>query len=72
VLDVDPTYGAFGGKLTAPGYASTDLGGSVRVWRDVWLFGRVTNVFDRAYEETFGFPSPGRRAFGGLRVAARR
>ena len=33
---------------------------------------RVQNLFDRAYEEVLGYPSPGRTAFVGVRFAARR
>jgi hypothetical protein len=32
----------------------------------------VTNLFDRSYEEAFGFPALGRSGMAGLRVAAGR
>jgi outer membrane cobalamin receptor len=72
VLDVDPSFGGLAGKLEAPGFAVTDIGGSVTLWPRVAAFGRVTNLFDVAYEEAFGFPSPGRTLIGGVRVAAGR
>jgi vitamin B12 transporter len=33
------------------------------------VHGRITNLFDEDYEEAFGFPSPGRGGFAGVRVA---
>jgi outer membrane cobalamin receptor len=71
VLDVDPSYGAFGGTVEAPGFAVTDIGASLAVWKPVSLTARVTNLFDRTYEEAFGFPSPGRSVIVGVRVASR-
>ena len=35
-------------------------------------FGRVTNLFDRDYEEALGYPALGRSAMVGLRVATSR
>ncbi|MDX2309057.1 MAG: TonB-dependent receptor [Hyphomicrobium sp.] len=32
------------------------------------LFGRVENVFDADYEESFGFNQPGRTFYGGVRA----
>ena len=40
--------------------------------RGVEVFARVLNLFDRDYEEVLGYPAPGRTAFAGVRVAARR
>jgi outer membrane receptor protein involved in Fe transport len=72
VLDVDPSFGSSGGTLIAPGYAVADLGASVSLLPKLTIFARVTNTFDRAYEEAFGFPSPGRAFIGGVRIAASR
>jgi len=71
-LDVEPSFGLFGGLFENPGYASSSAGASWQFGRRVTLFGRVTNLFDRRYEEIFGFPAPGRRAAGGVRIAAGR
>ena len=70
-LDVDPTFGAFGDLYETPGYGVINIGVSAPVWGSVELFGRIDNLFDRAYEETLGFPALGRRGMGGLRVATR-
>ncbi len=71
-LDIDPSFGLFGGLYDNPGYTTSSAGVSWRLTPRVTLFGRVTNLFDRAYEEVFGFPAPGRQAAGGVRVAAGR
>jgi len=72
MLDVEPNYGASAGLFDARGYVSTDLGAAVAIGGGLELVGRVTNLFDRAYEETLGFPAPGRTGVMGLRVAGGR
>jgi outer membrane cobalamin receptor len=71
-LDVEPTLGTFGGLFDAPGYNVWSLGATIRAVRFVDVFGRVENLFNRTYEEVFGFPALGRRLTVGLRVAAGR
>lgn len=71
-LDVEPNYGTFGGLFYAPGYQAWSAGASWRVLGSAELFGRIDNLFDRAYEEALGFPAPGRGAFVGFRIAAGR
>jgi outer membrane cobalamin receptor len=73
-LDVDPTYGAFGGTLPAPGYLVTDMGANWRplVRSRLAVFARVTNLFDRAYEDVLGYPALGRSLTAGVRIAAGR
>jgi outer membrane cobalamin receptor len=71
-LDVEPTYGTWGGLFTNPGFSSVDVGGSWRIGRAVEAIGRIGNLFNRSYEETFGFPALGRNAMIGVRVAAGR
>lgn len=70
VLDVEPSYGAFGGLFANPGHATADAGVSVRIFSPVELIARVVNLFNRQYEETFGFPAPGRSALAGIRIVA--
>lgn len=72
VLDVEPSFGAFGGLFTTPGYAVVRAGAAVRVWRRAEIVGRVDNLLNRAYEETLGFPALGRSVTIGVRVAAGR
>ena len=71
-LDVEPSFGTFGGLFDAAGYHVWDAGGAWRLGKFVELFGRIENIFGREYEEAFGFPALGRRATAGLRVAASR
>jgi outer membrane cobalamin receptor len=68
-LDVDPSYGTFGGLFHAPGFAVWNAGAAYRLHRAVEVFGRIDNLFDRAYEESLGFPALGRSAIAGLRIA---
>jgi outer membrane cobalamin receptor len=69
VLDVEPSFGATAGLFDAPGFLDVSAGASMRVTRGLEAYGRVTNLFDRAYEEAFGFPAPRRGGFAGVRVA---
>jgi outer membrane receptor protein involved in Fe transport len=71
-LDAEPSFGPSGGLYENPGRTVADLGGTLRLVRSVEVFARVLNVLDREYEEVLGFPSPGRTAFVGVRVASRR
>lgn len=70
VLDVEPSFGAFGGLFTNPSHATADAGVSVRIFGSVELIARVVNLFNRQYEEAFGFPALGRSALAGIRIAA--
>jgi outer membrane cobalamin receptor len=71
-LDVEPSYGTYGGLFFNPGFTSVDAGASWRLAAGVELFGRIGNLFDRHYEETYGFPALGRNAMIGVRLAAGR
>ena len=72
VLTVEPSYGAFGGLFNASGYAAWSAGASWRISRQLEIFGRIENLFDRRYEEVFGYPALGRGVMAGMRVAASR
>ena len=72
VRDVDPSFGTFGGMFEAPGYSVWNTGAAWTFSNHLQLFGRVTNLFDRDYEEALGFPALGRSGMVGLRVAASR
>jgi outer membrane receptor protein involved in Fe transport len=72
VLDIDPSFGTFGGLYTAPGFTVANIGGRVRLLANVHVFARVDNLFDRHYEEALGFPALGRTAMVGLSLAASR
>jgi outer membrane receptor protein involved in Fe transport len=71
-LDLEPNFGAFGGLYDAPGYVTVAAGGSFRLAPGVDVTARVTNLFDRDYEEALGFPALGRSAMVGVRIAGSR
>ena len=71
-LDVEPSFGTFGGLFDVPGYQVWSAGGSWRITRQLDVYGRVENLFDRDYEEALGYPALGRRATAGVRIAAGR
>ena len=70
-LDVDPSFGTFGGFFDNPGYALVNLGGRIRVSAGIELTARVLNLLDRDYEEALGFPGLGRSVIAGVRIASR-
>jgi outer membrane cobalamin receptor len=72
VRDVDPSFGTFGGLHDAAGYVTWDAGASWTILSPATVVFRVTNIFDRAYEEALGYPALGRGAYLGLRIAPRR
>ena len=70
-LDIDPSFGSFGGFFDNPGYALVNLGGRIRVSAGIELTARVLNLLDRDYEEALGFPGLGRSVIAGVRIASR-
>jgi outer membrane receptor protein involved in Fe transport len=71
-LDVEPTFGTFGGLFINPGHEVVDAGISLHLARQFSVLARVANLLDSSYEESFGFPSPRRTAMIGVRLAAGR
>lgn len=72
VLDVEPSFGTFGGLHYAAGFDVWNVGGAWTIRRVADVYARVENLLDERYEEALGFPALGRRAVVGLRIAARR
>jgi outer membrane receptor protein involved in Fe transport len=62
-LDVDPSFGlsacSFGARcfFSNKGYARADAGFSYALPHGVELYGRVNNLLNQRYEETFGYPA---------------
>jgi vitamin B12 transporter len=48
------------GLTRNPGYARFDVATSYLISRGVSVYGRVTNLFDRQYQDAIGFPALGR------------
>ena len=58
--------GVLTGKL--PAYFLLNMTASTRLSSSLELYGRIDNVFDRYYEEAWGYATPGRSAYAGLKV----
>ena len=50
-------------------YVLVNLGLDYKVSGNIALFGRVENLLDEDYEEIFSFATPGRAAYGGVRLS---
>jgi outer membrane receptor protein involved in Fe transport len=70
VSDIEPTFAS--SLYPNPGYAVVAIGGAFRITRGLDAYARVTNLFDKSYEEALGFPALGRTAMIGVRIAATR
>ena len=68
--DLEPSFAS--SVYRNPGYAVVAVGGAIRVARSFEVYARVSNLFDKEYEEAFGFPALGRTALVGVRVATSR
>ena len=71
-LDIEPSFGATGGLHDNPGFAVVNIGGAWRPVKAIEVFVRGLNLFDRKYEEVFGYPAPRRTAYVGARFAVGR
>ena len=49
-------------------FALVNLNASYNISKNLQLFGRIENLFDADYQEVFTFETPGRTAYGGVRV----
>ena len=55
-------------RVPMPAYTLVNLGADYRI-DDMWqVYGRVENLFDKEYEETFSLRSPGRAFYAGIRA----
>ena len=51
------------------GYSLVNLKGSYALLKNLSLFVRIDNLFDKSYEEAAGYGTPGISAFGGVKVS---
>lgn len=70
MADFEPNFAV--AVLSTPGYVVSAIGGSYRITRSIEAYARVTNLFNRAYEDALGYPAQARSASVGLRVALSR
>ena len=68
--DLEPNYAS--SVYSNPGFVVASAGGSFTTTRNLEVYARVTNLFDRAYEDALGYPAQARSASVGLRVAVGR
>jgi vitamin B12 transporter len=54
--------------VTLDRYLLATLAAEYDVRNNVTLFGRVENLFDEEYEQVFGYGTPGRAGYGGIRM----
>jgi outer membrane receptor protein involved in Fe transport len=67
MADFEPNFAV--AVLTSMGHVVSSIGGSYRLRDGLEAYARVTNLFDRQYEDALGFPAQGRSAAAGVRVA---
>lgn len=66
VVYTDPSYVPVNVSLKE--YVLVNLNAEYKVLPTVSVFGRIENLIDENYEEIFSFGTPGRAAYGGVRV----
>lgn len=67
MADFEPNFAV--AVVTSPGHVVSAIGGSFRITQSLEAYARVTNLFNRAYEDALGYPAQARSAMLGLRVA---
>ena len=65
----DTYFGAATQTKVLRSFTLVNLNAEARLTRGLQLYGRVENLFDKGYEEVFGFRSPGRAGFVGLKAS---
>lgn len=63
----DYDYSIWPSDVENPSFNSYDFSLMVPVLKGLTVFGRMTNAFDREYQEFVGYPAPGRRFEVGLK-----
>jgi vitamin B12 transporter len=66
----DMDYSAPNGpeRITLGGYATVNFTASYQLSETVELFSRIDNLFDKEYEEVYGFGTMGAAAYGGVKL----
>ena len=52
-----------------PSFTLVTLGGDYRIAKGLQVYGRVENLLDENYQEVFGYRTPGRAAYAGVRAS---
>ena len=65
----DTDFSAFPARtVTLKAYTLVNLAGAWKVSETVELYARIENLADQSYQEVYDFNTPGRAAYGGLRL----
>ncbi|MGD0906880.1 MAG: TonB-dependent receptor [Candidatus Acidiferrales bacterium] len=59
------------GQITNPGYARFDLAGSYNLTHGVSIYGRITNLANKQYQDAYGYPALGREFRIGVKYTTR-
>lgn len=51
------------------GYTRVDIASSYQLNKDIQIFGRVENLFDRTYQEVLGYATPGISFYAGTKIS---
>jgi vitamin B12 transporter len=54
-------------RVKTPGYVLTNLAASYNLTKNIQIFGRIDNLFNKNYEEVIGYGTPGASAFIGIK-----
>lgn len=65
---VDVSRDGFTSGIEAPGYTTVDIATTYDLGAHLSLFARITNLFDRHYENPIGFLQPSIGAYAGFKV----
>jgi vitamin B12 transporter len=60
------------GQIMDPGYARFDLAGSYKLAHGVSVYGRITNLANKQYQDAYGYPALGREFRIGVKYTTRR
>lgn len=55
-------------QITLDGYTKVDISMQYRINANCTFFGRVENLFDKKYQEVYGFNTPRISGYGGLKI----
>ena len=65
----DSDFSAFPTRtVTLKSFTLVNLAGSWNVTEHIEVFGRIENLADETYQEVYGFNTPGRAAYAGVRA----
>lgn len=66
-LDTEPNYGVSAGQFANPFYITLNAGAQYQLGNGVWITTKASNLLDRSYEESLGFPALGRNFTVGMK-----